>query len=312
GPASFNVFLSRLIVFTLSNPRSDKFDRFINLDAIGLGAIEEAERHCICFNIAGTCQQHERNLAGGVVANLFLHAVIRGINLSADAHLAQLRDHLFKMLDVVFRHWNAHHLVRCQPRWESTRVVLQQHTEETLDRTEECTVDHDWLLLRAIRSRVFEVETLWHIEVKLNSRHLPGTTNGVARLDRDLRAVEGSTFWVWHQVQAGLFCNAREDFRRALPDFIRTDRLLWITGREFQVEIIQAVVFQQGDNEVQDRRQFFFQLLVGAVDMSIILGKSASAGKTMNNARFLITVHIAKFKDTQRKLTVGAATGIKD
>src|SRR5699024_2512771 len=78
------------------------------------------------------------------------------------------------------------------------------------------------------------------------------------------------------------------------------------------VEIIQTVVLEQGNNEVQNRRQLIFQLIIGAVDMRIILGKATRTGQTMNNTGLFIAVYGAELKNTQWKFTVGTTTGIEN
>src|SRR5699024_6879275 len=143
----------------------------------------------------------------------FLHAVIRGIDLSADALLAQFRNNLVEVLDVVLGHWNTYDLVWCQPCWESASVVFQQHAEEARSRTKERAVDHNWLLLGTIRSGVLEIEALWHVEVQLHGRHLPGTANRVPCVNRDLRAVEGSAFWAWNRFKTRLSSTTSRDSR---------------------------------------------------------------------------------------------------
>ena len=79
---------------------------------------------------------------------------------------------------------------------------------------------------------------------------------------------------------------------------------MFIFGRQLQVEIIQPEILK----EVQDEREQAFQLithlLAGAVDVRIILGQAAHAGKPMYNAGFLITVNCAELKQPQREFTV--------
>ena len=231
-----------------------------------------------------------------MVANLLLHAVIRGIHIGADTLLTQLGGNLFEVRGEFVSHRNAHHLVRCQPCWEGTGVVLQQDAKESLDGAEERTVNHDWALLSAVRRGVFQLEALRQVEVQLHGRHLPGTADGVARLHRNLRAVEGCTCGIRNQLQAGLFCNRLQDRRRAIPDLIRTDELIRVLGGKLQVEVRQSVVLQQGNDEVEDLGQLFFQLLFGAVNVGIVLGKAAGTGQAVDHARLFVTVDGTELK----------------
>ena len=57
-----------------------------------------------------------------------------------------------------------------EPEREGSGVVLDEHAEESLDRTEECAVDHDGLMALAIFADVFELEARGKVEVELNRR----------------------------------------------------------------------------------------------------------------------------------------------
>ena len=79
-----------------------------------------------------------------------------------------------------------------EPGRESPGVVLEQHREESLNGTEQCSVNHDWALTCAVGSLVFEVESLRQVVVHLNRRHLPTPSDRIARLHRNLRPIERS------------------------------------------------------------------------------------------------------------------------
>ena len=79
-------------------------------------------------------------------------------------------------------------LHRREPRRERTRVVLDQHAEEPLDRTEQRAVDHDRRVPLVVGTDVVDAEALRRLEVELDRRHLPGAADRVLRLHADLRA----------------------------------------------------------------------------------------------------------------------------
>ena len=64
--------------------------------------------------------------------------------------VAQLRGDLVQVVDVLVGDRDADHLHGRQPRRERTRVVLEQHGEEALDRAEQRAVDHHRTLARAV------------------------------------------------------------------------------------------------------------------------------------------------------------------
>ena len=161
-------------------------------------------------------------------------------------------------------------------------------------------MNHDRALLGAIRCRVLELEALRQVEVQLHGRHLPGTADGIASLNGNLRAVEGRACRVRDQLEAGLLRYRLQDLCRALPNLIRANVLVRILGGQLKVEVIQAIVLEQGNDELQNLGQLVFELLRGAVNMRVILGKAASAGQTVDNAGLLIAVDRSELEEAQR------------
>src|SRR5207253_2421675 len=104
-----------------------------------------------------------------------------------------------------------------EPGREGTCVVLGQDGEETLDRAEQRAVDHHRLVPLAVTALVLELEPLGQVEVDLDGGHLPGPADRVTRLNRDLRAVERGTAWVWYELQARLGCHLGQRPGRGLP-----------------------------------------------------------------------------------------------
>ena len=244
--------------------------------------------------------------------DLLLHAVVRVVNLCTNTALAQLCDDPIKVVGKRISNRNTHNLVWRQPCGERTRVVLEQHAEETLDRAEECTVDHHRTLLRTVRGGVGQVKALRKVEVQLDGRHLPGATDGVACLHRNLRAIESGAGRVRNQLKARLLRHRLENARGTLPDVVVANVFLRVLRGQFEVEVIQTVVLQQRDDELQNAGELFFQLLLSAVDVSIILGKATSTSQTVHHTRLFVAVHRAELEQTQRKFAVGTTTRVED
>ena len=74
------------------------------------------------------------------------------------------------------------HLHRREPRRERARVVLDEHREEPLDRSEQRAVDHDRPVALVVGADVVHVEALRHLEVELDRRHLPRAADRVLGL----------------------------------------------------------------------------------------------------------------------------------
>src|SRR3954452_20297955 len=109
-------------------------DRILDRDAVVLITVAVAERDRAVLDVTVAGDHHERDLLQLRVADLLLHPVVGLVDLDPDTTLAEAARHLGQVLDVALGHRDAHHLDRGQPGWERTRVMLDQHPEEPLDR----------------------------------------------------------------------------------------------------------------------------------------------------------------------------------
>ncbi|CAM5594121.1 hypothetical protein STENM223S_02733 [Streptomyces tendae] len=190
--------------------------------------------------------------------------------------------------------------------------MLQEHREEPLDGAEQRAVDHDRAGLAAVRAGVLQLEALGQVEVELDRRHLPGAADGVLGLDGDLRAVEGGAARVRHEFQILLLGYLAQRLGGLLPRLVRADELLRVLGGQLEVEVVQAVVAQQVQDEGERLVELLRHLLAGAVDVRVVLGEAAGAGQAVHDARLLVPVHGAELEQAQRQLTVGAAARVED
>ena len=62
---------------------------------------------------------------------------------------------------------------RGKPQRKRPGIVLDQNAEEAFDGTEECAMDHQWLVARAVFADKFQVEARGKIEIELDSGELP-------------------------------------------------------------------------------------------------------------------------------------------
>ena len=81
---------------------------------------------------------------------------------------------------------NSAHLYRGEPEGEVPSSVLDQDAKEPLYAAKDGSVQHDWLLLSAIRGNVLKLEALRQVEVALHCAALPEPPNGVLDLQVNL------------------------------------------------------------------------------------------------------------------------------
>src|SRR5665647_75180 len=261
----------------------DLRDRLGDRDTILLRPVAVTERDRPRGPVVLAGDEHERHLRllGG--ADLLREPVVRGVDLDANPLGLQAIGDTEEVVVVLCCYRDPEHLDRSQPRWERTGVVLGQHGEEPLDRPEQRTVDHDRALPGAVVGLVLELETLRQVEVHLDGRHLPGAADRVAGLDRDLRTVERSASRVGHQVQPGVGRRVPERFGGLGPVLVRADVLVFVSGRNLEEEVVQAVVFEQVDDKAQQGLQLGLQLCGSDVDVGVVLSHPSDPGQAMHH-----------------------------
>ncbi len=197
-------------------------------------------------------------------------------------------------------------LHRRQPRGERAGVVLGEDGEEALDGPEQRAVDHDRPVALVVGADVLQLEALRELEVELDRRHLPGAADGVARLHRDLGAVERTAALVHHQVELRVDRDGAERLDRLVPLVVGADRLALRLGRQLEVEVVEAVVAQDAEHELERAGQLGDDLLARAEDVRVVLGHAPHAREPVHHPRLLVAVHGAELEQAQRQLAVRA------
>ncbi|MEY9489802.1 hypothetical protein RKD26_005596 [Streptomyces calvus] len=93
---------------------------------------------------------------------------------------------------------------------------------------------------------------------------------------------------------------------------VGADELLRVLGGQLQVEVGQAVVAQQVQDEGERPVELLRHLLAGAVDVRVVLGEAAGAGQAVHDARLLVPVHGPELEQAQRQFTVGTTARVED
>ena len=122
--------------------------------------------------------------------------------------------------------------------------MLEQDGEEALDRTEQRAMDHHRALTGAVGCLVLKIEELGQVEINLNGRHLPGSTDRILGLNRDLRPVESCAAFVQDQFEPLLLGSDAKSLGSLCPYLVASDRLLGVASRQLKVKIIESVIAQ--------------------------------------------------------------------
>ncbi|CRH69823.1 Uncharacterised protein [Chlamydia trachomatis] len=234
----------------LNNGQNPLFS-LLNWNTIQLATIAEAEAHSIVVHILFASNQSERHLRLRSITNLLAKAIVGAVHFATNHILFQIANKLLQVRSKLVCNRNASHLNRSQPCWERAGIMLKQNREETLNRAEECAVNHNWALVATISCNILQLKALRQIEVKLNSRNLPSAADCIASLHRNLRAVECSSTWIVHEFQTRLFSNLCQSVSCFFPNLVGTNELVLILSGKLQIEVVQTEVFKKTKHKVK-------------------------------------------------------------
>ena len=69
-----------------------------------------------------------------------------------------------------------------------------------------------------------------------------------------------------------------------------------VLGRQFEVEVVEAVVAEQVEDELQQRRQLAAHLVAGAEDVRVVHRQAAHPGQPVHDAGLLVAVDRAELE----------------
>ena len=136
-------------------------------------------------------------------------------------------------------------------------------------------MDDDWLLVFSLFVFEREFESVWLIEVTLDRRELPLTSDRVFEHEVELRSVERRFSWHRLIVESTRYRCVFEGFLGDLPDIVSSEIFLWsthITNREgYPVAIHETKCRIKLFDDIDDRADFFLDLAYATEEVSIIL-----------------------------------------
>src|SRR5216684_4300665 len=251
--------------------------------------------------------QQKRNLLHRVFADFRIHLFVARIHFHAHSFRPQLRRYFFRVLRMALGDRDHRYLHRRQPHRERSGVVFDQHAEEALDRSVERAVDHHWLLAAAVFGYVFELEALRQVEIELYGAELPGTADGIHKLDVNLRAIEScfaghNLVWDIKSLQRALQRMVGE-----VPLILTAEEallVLRIPGGKLGFELVEAEGLQHGECELQAADDFSFDLIRSTKNVSVVLGEAANAQQSVHHARTLVAIDGAEFAQAHRQIAI--------
>src|SRR3989304_3696710 len=203
------------------------------------------------------------------------------------------------------RHRDDPGLHRGKPHREGPGVMLDQDTEESLQRPEEGTVNHEGPMRPVIVPHIGDIETLRQVEVELDGRALPGPTEGILHLQVDLRPIEGTAPLLNLILESRTVSRQAQRLGCLVPQGRVPDRLLR-SSCDTSLVLGEAKCAQEEQAEIDGPGDFFHHLLGRAKDMRVVLSEPPNAQEAVKHPGTLEAMHRAKLGKAQREVPVTA------
>ena len=181
--------------------------------------------------------------------------------------------------------------------------MLDQDSDEPLNRAEYHAVDHDRSVLLAVRARILQVEPERKLEVKLDGSALPGTSDGVFQMEVDLRSVERAVAFIYHIRESDVVERGSQRVCRHFPVLVASHAVLRTGGKLYMIFESEEAVYLV--DQFYNAFDLILDLLRRHEDMCVVLCEAAHAHQAVELAGFLMAVYQAELAHADRQVAVG-------
>ena len=153
---------------------------------------------------------------------------------------------------------------------------------------------HPGALFGVIGRAIRKIKTLRQVEINLNRRTLPGTTNSILYLDVNLRAIECSIALIDFIIEVMSRTSLFQSVGSMFPHIVWTNAL-FRAGWDFS-HIFKAKGGHDVINQIENCHNLAYHLITLAEYVSIILSKTTRTQKTVNNTAHFVTINRSELK----------------
>ena len=240
-----------------------------------------------------THDDHIWNALQLVITNLAANLLVAVVERCTHALLLKVGSDLLSIVVVLLGDGQNGHLLGCEPEWEMASRMLDEHSCESLHRTEGSTVNHHGRLLRVVLGGVFQLETLWEVVVNLNGTQLPTTSDSVFHHEVELRTIEGSLAIFNFCIKTFLFASIDDGLLTLCPNLVGANVFLLvvrIAKRNLSLHILEVEDGEHGFDNVHHAHELAFHLIGAAEDVSIVLCERTNTSEAVQLTTLLITI----------------------
>ena len=224
---------------------------------------------------------------------------------------AERGHHLPRIIDMPVRDRENVDLDGCQPEGERTGVMLDKYAEESLEGTHECPMDHDGGVFRPVFPDIRHLEPVRVVEIYLDRRALPGSTEHILDLDVDFRAVEDPFPGVYLVGELFALKGPLECLLRLRP-VVRGAGVLFRPGGEIDLVPVEPEPAQHEKSEIEKGEDLLVQLVGAKEQVGVVLGEPTHPHKTVQRSGRFVPVYGSQLGIAHGQVAVGSHPGLVD
>ena len=153
-------------------------------------------------------------------------------------------------------------------------------------------------------SRILQVKSLRHLEIKLNRTALPRPSNRILQMEINFRPIKCTVAFIYNISKAQFIQRASQAFCCHLPVFIASHAVFWSCRKLYMIFESELRIYFI--NQSCNTFDFVTDLILRHKNMRIILCKTAHTHQTMKLSWFLMAVYQSQLSHTHRKILVRA------
>lgn len=204
---------------------SEEFSELSDGHRAQVSAFTSTHSDGLRFDFAIPYNQKVRDLEQSMLADFKADFLISQVGLGTEPAFVESFFNILGEFGLLVGDIHDHRLGWREPGRECTFVVLDENSDETLERTEDCTVQHHGMLAAVVFGNEFGAQTDRQVEIELQGTTLPDAAQAIFQRELDLRPVEGTFARLQVVRQAGAVEGGGQCSFGAIPQLIGTDAL---------------------------------------------------------------------------------------
>ena len=164
-------------------------------------------------------------------------------------------------------------------------------------------MQHHRAMARRVLAHIFGIKSLWQNKIHLQGAALPVTTNRIAQLELELRAVERAFARIQFVLQTNTFHCRFQCCFRAVPGLVRAGPVCRAV-REHHLDLGKAEVGIDLAQHLDKGGGFLIDLRFGAENMGIVLTESTRPHQAVQGAMGLVAEQGGELAETNRQIAV--------